>query len=204
MSFEAKYLKYKNKYLNLKKNNYNIEGGGLYDQHFQLLIDNVGKTNILVSFIEYLGRNGADFHTINEDARATRNARVNPGFTGLAFDGAHWKGYENGTMKYDSYQTNIQLPKTNNYCQSYAAFLFASRGLTNNVHNVTLVPGDYVNNVKKITDLWLKYFNNMGSFPAGIKWVNEATEYKINDILKILHELSSNYACAAEFSQSKE
>jgi hypothetical protein len=44
----------------------------------------------------------------------------------------------------------------------------------------------------------------MGSFAEGIKWVNEATEYKINDIMKILHELSSNFACASEFSQSKE
>lgn len=45
--------------------------------------------------------------------------------TGLKFDGVHWKGYEDGVMTYDSYQYNVQLQRTNNYCQSYAAFLFA-------------------------------------------------------------------------------
>jgi hypothetical protein len=44
----------------------------------------------------------------------------------------------------------------------------------------------------------------MGSFAEGIKWVKEATENKIDEILKILNELSTNYACASEFSQSKE
>jgi hypothetical protein len=205
MSYQDKYLKYKNKYLELKNSELNnIKGGGKYDKLFQLLIDNVGKTNILESFIDFLGRNDVDFYTQPEGLRATRNPRVNPDFTGLAFDGAHWKGYENGVVTYDSYAENVQLPKTNNYCQSYAAFLFASKGLTNNVHNVTLVPGKYVDNVKIISDLWLKYFTYMGSFEDGKDWINAATNRNIHKIIGILKELSTNINCASEFSISAE
>ena len=205
MSYKDKYLKYKNKYLELKNSELNnIKGGGKYDVLFQLLIDNVGKTNILESFIYFLGRDNVDFYTQPEDLRATRNPRVKKDFTGLAFDGAHWKGYEDGVVTYDSYAKDIQLPKTNNYCQSYAAFLFASKGLINNKYNVTLLPGMYVNNVIIISDLWLKYFTHMLSFKDGEIWINEATEGNIDRIIIILKELITNYECASEFSISAE
>ena len=155
-------------------------------------------------FIGFLGRNDVAFHTPKEGARAMRNPGVEKDFTGLAFDGAHWKGYENGVLTYDSYATKVQLDKTNNYCQSYAAFLFASRGLTNHKHKVTLVPGSYVDNVKKLSDLWLKYFAYMESFKEGTKWIIEATEGKIDEIIKILKELSTKFECASEFSTSRE
>jgi hypothetical protein len=205
MSYQDKYLKYKNKYLELKNSKLNnIKGGGIYDAYFQLLIDNVGKANILEDFIRFLGRNDVAFHTPKEGARAMRNPGVEKGFTGLAFDGAHWKGYENGVVTYDSYATNVQLPKTNNYCQSYAAFLFASRGLTNHKHNVTLVPGRYVDNVKILSELWLIYFAHIKSFKEGNKWIIDATEGKIDEIIKILKELSTIFECASEFSTSRE
>lgn len=128
-------------------------------------------------------------------------------FNGLLFDGAHWKGYEKGKNKYDSYKYEIQLIGTNNYCQSFACFLWASKGLCNKKHNVQLVKNDYSGNIQKISSLWLKYINKiMSDNDNKIKlWLkNKFIDTSIGEITSILKELIADENLARELSTSKE
>jgi hypothetical protein len=193
----------------VRRKKYNKKGGEKWDVPFQSVINFVGSKNVLEEFLFFLGREKAGFiaKKPKEEQRATRQVKVPPGFTGLAYDGAHWKGYEDGNVVYDSYASGIQVPRTNNFCQSYAGFLYASRGLANKKHGVALVPGDYANNVKKISLLWLKFFDYMETRQGGHKWLVDSSEGipgGIELIIATLRQLSADDAVAAEFSASKE
>lgn len=217
-NYYQKYLKYKSKYIELQ----NILGGvkrkGVDSDHsteFQNLIDCIGIDKILEDFALFLGRDKCKAYI---GSWKTRRAQLfDPNFTGIAFDGVHWKGYENGIMTYDSYSKgyNIQLDKTNNYCQSYACFLWASKGLNNARRKVILISGEYAENVQKISRLWLQYFNNCMKGHTDIKdWLletiknnyekEEETIQRLDRILETLKKLKDDIIFAGEFSQSAE
>lgn len=217
-NYYQKYLKYKSKYIELQ----NILGGvkrkGVDSDHstqFQNLIDCIGIDIILEDFALFLGRDNC---IANIKEGKTRQAQLpDPNFTGIAFDGVHWKGYEKGIMRYDSYSKgyNIQLDKTNNYCQSYACFLWASKGLNNSIHNVTLIPGKFAENVQKMSELWLKYFIDCMKNEKIKKWLLETIKNgdsedinlvkdRLDRILETLEKLKKDIIFATEFSQSAE
>jgi hypothetical protein len=215
--YYEKYLKYKSKYIQLQ----NILGGVVKRKgvdsdpstQFQNLINCIGTDTILQDFASFLGRDNCEIST---KSGKTRRAQLpHPNFTGIAFAGAHWKGYENGKETYDSYSTNIQLDKTNNYCQSYACFLWASQGLFNAKHNITLISKDYAVNVQKISALWLKYFEDCLSNKYMKDWLYNAIKNddfenkkeikdRLDRILLTLQNLKDSIDFAREFSQSAE
>lgn len=215
--YYQKYLKYKNKYIQLQ----NILGGvkrkGVDSDHstqFQNLINCIGTDTILQDFAFFLGRVNCK---INIGCGRTRQVQLpNSNFTGIAFDGVHWKGYESSVMMYDSYSKgyNIQLDKTNNYCQSYACFLWASKGNFNSTHNVELIRGEYANNLQKMSGLWIEYFKNCMGKRELKEWLLDTikndyetiqeTQDRLDRILETLKNLRDNIDFAREFSQSVE
>jgi hypothetical protein len=178
---------------------------------FQNLIDGVGVEQILKEFAEFIGRSGME--TIapdgNPDRRRTRRVVVGPTFTGIAFDGAHWKGYENGQLRYDSYVTEIQRPGTNNYCQSYAAYLWAKQGDIK-----PFVQGEYSNNVMRMSNLWYNFLTRAKSGVYGEEYwediknlfelEGEVRKYDIEKAIKTLDILRTNIDIATDFANSKE
>lgn len=172
--------------------------------NYQFLIDVLGAENILESFAYFLGRNNCRFIKNDNRIYQTRHVNIPDNFSGLIFTGAHWKVSDNGKI-IDSYSENIQIPKSNNFCQLFATFLWASKGTFNRIHNVKLTSGDYTNNIKKISELFMKYIDYMESFATGKKWLMSAIPYKnigIKLIKKELSKLISNNNYAINFSNS--
>ncbi len=226
--FKVKYLKYKTKYIELKKQINEMKGG---DLRYQCFLDFIGTDNILANFSEiWLGREcNKDINIITENKKgqSLRFTRLDEGFSGVVFTGAHWKGYENYThtknhnkADYDSYDSDIQIGGTMNFCQSYAIFMWASQGTYNKQHKINLVKKEYVDNVQKMSSLWLGFFNYMNSFSEGQKWLYTEIVQMIktpncknagmdtvpkffNEIMKILNILISDRNAAWIFAQSK-
>lgn len=179
---------------------------------FQFLIDALGEENILKEFCLFLGRDNCDIYV--ETTGKTRNPNLPNNFCGLAFNGAHWKGYENGKMTYNSYKLggyDVQKDQTNNFCQSYACYLFATKGsLTNDIHKVELQKGDYVNNVIVVSQLLLTYLSNASSGKYGSdyrQWIESTIDEGgsgIFRLLKILRRLCGDRRYATNFTLSKQ
>jgi hypothetical protein len=181
-----------------------------YDDNFQLIIDFTGTDTVLTSFAKFLGRDEAKIHDRETDPniRITRTVKVPMLFTGLAFDGAHWKGYEDGICKYNSYSANIQRSGTNNYCQSFACYLWSSKGLKNDLHNTILLPYQYAENISIISKLWLKWFEEVDQkFIENILeefYPNIDTHLNKTKIIETLEKLVKDEYYAIEFASSKE
>jgi hypothetical protein len=131
------------------------KAGSDFDNPLQHLIHAIGDHNILIDFAHFNGREGCEVME-----KRSRVSAVPANFSGIAFDGGHWKGYEiqeRGVPRvvYDSYVYGIQQPASNNYCQSFATVLWAKGGLGNTVFR----PGENVENVKKMSELWISYFD---------------------------------------------
>lgn len=218
--------------------------GGL----LQLLLDMVGSSYNLAIFSGFL-QEGTTFPYENidgtklyenkqsrktdidpyicESSGRTRCSSCNlpPNFEeGLLFDGAHWKGYrtKNGsTIVYDSYERNLQVKGTNNYCQSFATFLWTSEGNHNKKHKVTLLEGKYSKNIQVISCLWKKLFteiqsnynhfmwyvqqlNNDIDLPYFKKPKNKNSTIIFDILLRILQELCDNEHLASKFSSMRE
>ena len=185
---------------------------------YQPLIDAIGTENILESFAYALGREGLKFIGQVDDNlpianRVRKVGSIPPDFSGVAFDGAHWKGYEptrpDGSRTiYDSYAQNIQLPGSNNFCQSYATFLWARKG---NLHfegpdiNIKLIPGEYAYNVKQMSLVWLSWVETMSQFKDSAEWLKKAIPppFNIKQIKSTLMKLSKDDSEAAKFSISR-
>ena len=193
------------------------------DRHaeFQELIEAFGVENVLDSFAEFLGRE--DLKSIissydDDDGTIASRRRIALGeipdkFSGVTYDGAHWKGYEpkkadTPRVIYDSYTAQLQPEKTMNFCQSYATFLWALRGnlhFNNDDINITFKANEYVENVKKMAMLWLAWFAYQESFKQGKTWLSRAIpqpKFNIARIKHTLRELSTNHAKADEFSKA--
>jgi hypothetical protein len=162
-----------------------------YSNDFQNLIDLVGTDTLLMGFATYLAPNSEPVDIYikgdEEGVRMTRQVRVPDTFSGVAFDGAHWKGYVHGKCMYNSYQ-DLQKPGTNNYCQSYATYLWAHKGGLGN-----FVKNDYVGNVQKMSKLWLDFLKTKRTHSREMKHA-----------IKTLSEIVSNRSVATEFANSKE
>lgn len=175
----------------------------------QFLIDICGVDSILQNFALFLGRDNCDIEFPPTNGRSTRSLKVPKHFYGLGFDGAHWKGYENGIVKYESYFSKVQSPGTCNYCQSYACFMWASGGLHNKKHNVTLKPSDYHINIMKVSKLWAQFIREIyknketkSIILNALKLVDSG--HTLKELLDILDDLSTDENYALEFSRSKE
>lgn len=171
---------------------------------FQFLIDSLGADNILESFSYFIGRDNCDFLKNDNKIYKTRNLDIPENFSGLIYNGAHWKAYDNGKI-YDSYLEKIQQPKSNNFCQAFACFLWASKGTYNKLHNIKLLKEDYTGNIQIMSLLILKYINYMESFNDGIEWLVNAVpngEKGIEQIKTTLFRIVNNYNYANEFSNS--
>lgn len=178
-----------------------------YSKEFQFLIDFIGHSTILKYFTTFLGRTKCDIFIPDKNTRSSRNPKVPKNFTGLAFDGAHWKGYENGKLIYESYSKGVQSKGTNNYCQSFAAFMWASTGLKNKKHNIELNPSEYKNNIMEISKLWIKCLKTLNKKQKKVvsRCISELKSgMKLKDLFVILGKLSSDEHYAMEFSCSKE
>jgi hypothetical protein len=189
---------------------------------FQPIIEAFGVHNVLYSFAEFIGRD--DLKSIisgyddEDDGNISSRIRISVGeiptkFSGVTYDGAHWKGYEPYTQGedrviYDSYLADLQPEKTMNFCQSWAVFLWANHGnlhFNNDGLNIRFKAGDYVENVKKMATLWLAWFAERESFAKGVAWLSKAIpspKFSIAGIKHTLRELSTNNAKADEFSKS--
>ena len=176
-------------------------------EEFQFLIDLVGHSTILKYFAAFLGRPKCEIFIKDGNTRSTRNLKVPVNFSGLGFDGAHWKGYEKGKSQHDSYSKNIQSKCTNNYCQSFACYMWASNGLKNEKHGVELEERKYKDNVIKVSKLWVKCLKSLNKKQKNIvlgciKGIN--LNIKLKDLFVILEKLSSDEHYAMEFACSKD
>jgi len=184
---------------------------------YQPLIDAIGADNILESFAEFLGRDGLDVDdntgaSGNIASRIRKSSNSIPAdFSGVVYDGAHWKGYEsknsNGSrVVYDSYAYDLQLSGSNNFCQSYATFLWATKGALNfdgpMGSSIHFVKGEYTNNVKKMASLWLAWFDDMRGNNSTSRWLNKAIPFNIPKIQATLKKLSEDDNEAAIFAKS--
>jgi hypothetical protein len=171
-----------------------------YSKQFQNLIDLIGGPALLNDFAYFQGRSNCDVFVPSSSARSTRNVQVPSGFTGVAYDGAHWKGYENGVMKYDSYITGIQRPGTNNFCQSYATYLWSKRG------NISpFISRDYARNSQLMCNEWLKYFEDSMKQPAMLAWLKKETKgYDLELAIHTLNVIQTDIQVATDFANSKE
>ena len=166
---------------------------------FQKYIDFIGSSCILQEFTEFLGRNNNNI-IIDE--------QVPYKFTGLCFNKGHWKYHENNET-HDSYKKELQLVGTNNYCQSYAAFLYVSNGQLK-YKDIEFFPKKYIHNVQQMSKIWHEFFTKVSTYGSKyIKWFN----YQIKDsnknltmsqLLTITKKLSEDTKVANEFSNAKE
>jgi hypothetical protein len=168
------------------------------DKIFQQLLGVLGTDTILEDFAAQLGRSGC-----NVETNGKRIFKRPSGWEGLVFDGAHWKGYDDDGTVYDSYGQKLQLPGTNNFCQSYACYLWATKGAVPG-----LAKGKYADNIQHMSSLWLGYFNKvMKSKDAKLcKWLEAAAggADTLKGAMATLERLATDAKLAAEMSQSKE
>ena len=183
-----------------------------FDNPLQHLIEAISDEEILEDFAHYNGRE--DCEILQSRSRVST---VPPEFVGIAYDGGHWKGYEAGVsgrkrVIYDSYSLKLQLDKSNNFCQSFATYIWAKRG-----NIAPFVPGQYANNVKLMSQIWLNYFNSIlnGSNPKLKTWLIKSLkegsigskekgwgEFYVAEILDTLTRLDNDEAFRTQFSTS--
>lgn len=194
---------------------------------FQTLIEIAGDITMLRALARYLGSDTIPdfliryddakeyyrgdllepFKKINLPERKTRNVMPyeEDNFNGLVFNGTHWKGitktYKKMRYTYDSYKKGVQAPTTNNYCQSYACFLWASKGLKNKKLNVELKKSEYTKNVMKMSKLWAKCIR---ANTLSIKTYIEEEKFKCLQLLETLDMLGNDWGYANDFSNAKD
>lgn len=191
---------------------------------FQTLIEIAGDITMLRALARYLGSDTIpDFLIKYDDAKeyyrgdslepfkkiaSQKNTRTmirnGDNFNGLVFDGTHWKGItttqnKKPFIKYDSYEKKIQAQHTNNYCQSYACFLWASKGLKNKKLGVVL-DSVHTENVMKMSKLWAECIRASTSIKKYIK----REKFNCNELLETLDMLGNDWDYANDFSNANE
>jgi len=189
---------------------------------YQPLIDVIGTENILDSLASMLGREGLLTYGTDTNSNGNISSRIRKAnssipadFSGVAFDGAHWKGYEptkpDGTrVVYDSYVYGLQLKGSNNFCQSFATFLWARRGQLSfngppgSEININFVPGRFTDNIKQMATLWLAWIETMMSQADSKRWLTQAIPrpYNIQQIKATMQLFSLNDQEASTFAKS--
>jgi hypothetical protein len=183
---------------------------------FQDLLTFLGEPSVLESFAHFCGRSGMEYMDVETKIYHDQNfalfqlSRVprriettTKTFCGIHFNGAHFKGIESGDVRviYDSYVAGLQLPQTNNFCQSYATMLWAIHGdLTKEVNGHTFIPGDYVGNIQKMSQLWLDWFSVQDK-----KWLKQVSAgFNMNEIKLTLKQMIADKNVARDLSSSKQ
>ncbi len=196
---------------------------------FNDMLGTIGDDEILYDFIEFLGRKDpkvVQCHGlgIGECKRFLIDSFTDD-FSGIMFKEGHWKGYEpkepNVDRKdaYDSYKSELQRPRTDNFCQSYAAFLWATQGkykYSGNGLEIEFVPKEYAKNAQKMAKLWLAWVNDICKVKGGEEWLNNSIQngidtdvdpisegYNAQKLKMTLKEISENYEVAEDLSFSK-
>lgn len=167
------------------------------DKIFNDLLTVLGTDDLLIQFARNLGRDGCVVRLRDGGGR-----RPPVGFVGLFFDGAHWKGYDADGTVYDSYQVGLQSGATNNYCQSFACYLWAKQGVLGN----GLAKDQYVDNIQSMSALWLDFFTTAMKSRDWKKWLVAAAgglEAVVSSIAT-LTRLTKEASLASELSQSKQ
>ena len=191
-----------------------------YHPEFQPLIDALGEENVLDSIAhDMLGREGMKVISPNGDLSALERrlgSHVPSDFSGVVYKSGHWLGYEPEVdpprRVYNSYKTNLQQPGTSNFCQSFATFLWATRGefsFHSSEVNITFVPGEYAKNVQKMATLLLAWIRKMSSDSESRAWLHntfKSDEYnaKLEDLVHTLQRLAADVDYAKEFSEAEE
>jgi hypothetical protein len=170
------------------------------DKIFNDLLTVLGTDTLLMDFAHHLGRADCAVKTHGE----TKSRRPPVGFEGLFFDGAHWKGYDADGTVYDSYKMKLQVSGTNNYCQSFACYLWAKKGKLGD----GLAADKYADNIGYMSLLWLGYFEKiMSSSAKPLKaWLTTTVggSVALNSSISTLTRLTKEPSLASELSQSKE
>lgn len=123
-----------------------------YTDEFMNLINGISDGGyILPSFARFLGRDGLD-----PIIKTRGGDKIPLDYSGLVYDSGHWTGYENGKEEYNSYTDNLQIKGTDNYCQSFATYLWAKKGDLE-----PFVKGEYIENVQRMSKIWLSYFDSI-------------------------------------------
>ena len=184
-----------------------------FNTPFQHLINAISDEEILTDFAEFNGRPNCQ---VLQGKRRT-STMIPPDFSGIAYDGGHWKGYEplvlgKPRVIYDSYESGLQIPRTNNFCQSYATYLWAKKG-----NKTPFISGKFTENAKKMSSIWSAYFNSIlkGKNAELKAWLTNAIlegnkmsiqeghgSFDIKEVLTTLEKLSSDDSYAATFSTS--
>ena len=181
--------------------------------NFQNLIDLIGDTELLEGLVHHLTGTEIIAHI---DPKGKRPEDLAPC---LIFKRGHWKGYKKNNGKlttYDSYLSDVQQKRTNNYCQSFAAYLFSNDGLNE------LQKGNLSHNVQVISKTWIDYFNHLNDLDPSYlpKKINDikserldnndtesikCNEYlTLNNIMNTLENLRDDEYYAQKFATSKE
>lgn len=184
-----------------------------FNTPFQHLINAISDEEILTDFAEFNGRPDCQ---VLQGKRRTSTV-IPPDFCGIAYDGGHWKGYEalvpgKPRVIYDSYESGLQIPATNNFCQSYATYLWAKRG-----NKSPFVSSKFTENTKKMSSIWSAYLNSIlkGKNAELKTWlINAISEgnkmsmqeghgsFDIKEVMNTLQKLSTDDEYAAGFSMS--
>lgn len=181
--------------------------------NFQNLIDLIGDAVLLQGLVHYLTGTNIIAHI---DAKGKRPEDLAPC---LIFKRGHWKGYKKNNGKlttYDSYSSGVQKKGSNNYCQSFAAYLFSNDGLNE------LQKGKFPHNVQVISKTWIDYFNYLNDLdPSDLpEKINELKEERLvnndiesikcnesltlNNIMNTLEKLRDDKDYARAFALSQE
>lgn len=160
---------------------------------FNDMLLTIGDENVLYDFAEFLGRPDPKFIIRGDMGYAEWAAflreSLTDDFCGLVHDGAHWTGYEakepNVTrVEYNSYTSDLQISGTANFCQSYAAFLWARKGeftYNGNGLEIKFVPEKYPENTQEMAKLWLAWAENICKRKALKQWLNDSINQGINE-----------------------
>ena len=193
-----------------KKTKYKEETEEKMEINFRNLINFISSDGILKKFYNFLKNNiNCKCNIFTEKSRGFRPSEHTPC---LVFDGAHWKGYDNESSKlveYDSYRYKVQLGQTNNFCQSFACYLLANKG----IHE--LKPGVYYENIQCLSKKWLEYLDHEtnreflqdevnGANSFNKKNHSNYVDFTLNDIKITLNKLVNDDNYARILSQSRE
>jgi len=193
-----------------KKTKYKEETEEKMEINFRNLINFISSDGILKEFYNFLKSNiDCKCNIFTERPRGFQTLKHAPC---LVYNGAHWKGYDNESDKlveYDSYKYKVQLGQTNNFCQSFACYLLANKG----IHE--LKPGVYYENIQCLSKKWLEYLDYETNREFLQDEVNGANlfnkknhsnhvDFTLNDIKITLNKLVNDDNYARILSQSKE
>jgi len=122
-----------------------------YSDEFMNLINGISDAGIVLpAFARFLGRDGL------LPIIKGRGDIVPSDYSGIVYNSGHWTGYENGEEVYNSYTANLQIKGTDNYCQSFATYMWAKKGIT-----APFIEGEYIENVQRMSKIWLSYFDSI-------------------------------------------